>query len=160
MIRLVHEQGGNVLLDTSGEPLRLALAQRPDIVKPNLRELEQLTGRTLGGLAEIGEAASELIAQGTGLVVVSMGGRGALFAMGEERILAVPPSVAVQSTVGAGDTMVAGLVRARATSRNLSDTARLATACGAHAVTRIESGVDPAAIRELQERVVVDDLRV
>jgi 1-phosphofructokinase len=159
MIGAIHERGGRVLLDTSGEPLRLALEKRPDIVKPNQRELEQLTGTVLDGVDDIARAASDLLAQGAGLVAVSMGGRGALFASGEERLLAVPPSVPVQSTVGAGDTMVAGLVLARSMSQNLSDTARLATACGAHAVTRIESGIDLAAIRELQQRVVVDDLR-
>lgn len=159
MIRAIHERGGRVLLDTSGEPLRLALERRPDIVKPNQSELEQLTGRSLDGLDDIAQAASDLLDRGAGLVAVSMGGRGALFASGEERLLAVPPPVPVQSTVGAGDTMVAGLVMARTMSQNLSDTARLATACGAHAVTRIESGVDLAAIRELQQRVVVDHLR-
>lgn len=153
MVASIHERGGRVLLDTSGEPLRHALARRPDIVKPNQSELEQLTGTAMSGLEDVAKAASGLIAQGAGLVAVSMGARGALFARGEERLLATPPAVAVQSTVGAGDTMVAGLLLASVLGHDLSDTARLATACGAHAVTRIASGVDPVAIRILQEQV-------
>ncbi len=82
-----------------------------------------------------------------------MGAKGALFAQGTQRFVAVPPSVPLASTVGAGDTMVAGLLRAQFQGQNLSETARLATACGAHAVTRIASGVDPAAVRTLQEQV-------
>jgi 1-phosphofructokinase len=158
LTRVIRERGGKVLLDTSGEPLRLALSQTPDIVKPNQSELEQLTGTPMSGLDEVAQAASHLIAQGVGLVVVSMGAHGALFACGEERLLAVPPAVAVSSTVGAGDTMVAGLVLARSMDQNLSDTARLATACGAHAVTRIASGVDLAAIRVLQDQVDITSL--
>jgi len=158
LARLVHERGGRVLLDTSGEPLRLALAEAPDVVKPNQAELEQLAGRSFAGLDDLVGAASELLARGTGLVAISMGARGALFASGRERLLAVPPKLAVASTVGAGDTMVAGLVLAQVRGLTLSDTARLATACGAHAVTRIDSGIDAAAIRDLERQVVVHDL--
>ena len=153
MTREIRERGGRVLLDTSGEPLRHALGEDPDIVKPNQSELEQLTGAVMGSLEDVAEAAANLLALGTGLVAVSMGARGALLACGKERILAVPPPVPMQSTVGAGDTMVAGLVLAQLQGQNLSDTARLATACGAHAVTRIASGVDPAAVHALEEQV-------
>lgn len=153
LIREIRARGAKVLLDTSGEPLRLALAETPDLVKPNQHELEQLTGASLTSLEDVAEAASHLVATGIGLVAISMGAKGALFAQGTQRLVAVPPSVPLASTVGAGDTMVAGLLRAQFQGQNLSETARLATACGAHAVTRIASGVDPAAVRTLQEQV-------
>jgi 1-phosphofructokinase len=160
MIREIRERGGRVLLDTSGLPLRLALDQVPEILKPNQTELEQLTGRTLGSLDEVAQAATELVERGVGLVVVSMGSRGALFASRDESLVALPPKVEVRSTVGAGDAMVASLVFARLRGLGLSDTARFATACGTHAVTRIESGVDPSALRELERQVLVEELRV
>lgn len=153
LTREIRTSGGKVLLDTSGEPLRLALAENPDVVKPNQHELEHLTGTSLEALADVASAASHLISQGIGLVAVSMGAKGALLAQGKELLVAVPPSVPMRSTVGAGDTMVAGLVLARLQGQDLSNTARLATACGAHAVTRIASGVDPAAIHALEELV-------
>jgi len=153
LVREIRERGGKVALDTSGEPLRLALAEMPDLVKPNQHELEHLTGTSMEALEDVASTAAHLVSQGIGLVAVSMGSRGALLAHGKELLLAAPPSVAMQSTVGAGDTMVAGLVYARIQGQNLSDTARLATACGAHAVTRIASGVDPAAIHALEELV-------
>lgn len=160
MIREIHERGGRVLLDTSGLPLRRALEQKPEIVKPNQDELEQMAGRSLGSINDIAAAAAELVSQGVGLVAVSMGSRGALFARQDEMSVAIPPKVSVRSTVGAGDAMVAGLVLAQLRGSGLSDTARLATACGAHAVTRIESGVDPTAVRELERQVLVEELRV
>lgn len=153
LTREIRANGGKVLLDTSGEPLRLALAAKPDAVKPNQHELEHLTGTSLEALEDVASAASHLISQGIGLVAVSMGAKGALLVQGKELLVAVPPSVPMRSTVGAGDTMVAGLVLARLQGQDLSNTARLATACGAHAVTRIASGVDPAAIHALEEQV-------
>lgn len=153
MTREIRKRGGHVSLDTSGESLRRALAQSPDIVKPNRSELEQLTGTAMEGLDEVARAASDLISQGIGLVAVSMGARGAIFARGEELLVATPPAVSVRSAVGAGDAMVAGLVLAQLRGRDLFDTARLATACGAHAATRLASGVDPAAIRGLLDQV-------
>ncbi|MEN9404862.1 MAG: hypothetical protein RL091_3565 [Verrucomicrobiota bacterium] len=153
LIREIRARGAKVLLDTSGEPLRLALAEKPDLVKPNQHELEQLTRASLTSLEDVAEAASLLLSTGIGLVAISMGAKGALFAQGTQRLVAVPPSVPLASTVGAGDTMVAGLLCAQLQGQNLSETALLATACGAHAVTRIASGVDPAAVRTLQEQV-------
>ena len=158
LTRSIRARGGRVLLDTSGEPLRHALSETPDIVKPNQVELEQLIGTALDGVEDLSRVATSLITQGTRLVVVSMGSRGALFAQGRERLLAVPPKLAVRSTVGAGDTMVAGILLAQLRGLSLSDTARLATACGAHAVTRIDSGVDAASIRDLERQVAVHDL--
>lgn len=158
LARSIRARGGRVLLDTSGEPLRQALAETPEIVKPNQVELEQLVGTALPGTDDLSRVATGLIARGTRLVVVSMGSRGALFVQGRERLLALPPKLAVRSTVGAGDTMVAGILLAQLRGLSLSDTARLATACGAHAVTRIENGVDAASIRDLERQVVIHDL--
>ena len=160
MVLEIRERGGRVVLDTSGPPLRHALGKCPEIAKPNQEELEQLSGRTLGSLAAVAHAAAELVAQGVGLVAVSMGSRGALFADRDGMLLAHPPKVELRSTVGAGDAMVAGLVFAQLRGLGLSGAARFATACGAHAITRIESGVDLSAVGELQELVVVERLRV
>jgi 1-phosphofructokinase len=159
MVRAIGELGAHAMVDTSGEPLRHALAQHPDIAKPNQSELEQMTGHALGSIEEVAEAASRLVAGGVGLAVISMGARGALFVSERETLLATPPKVQVQSTVGAGDTMVAGLVYARLQGLDPFETARLATAFGTHAVTRIESGIDRAAIRELETQIVVKELR-
>ncbi|MEN9353552.1 MAG: hypothetical protein RL318_877 [Fibrobacterota bacterium] len=150
LIRVIHAQGAKVALDTSGEPLRLALPAAPDIVKPNRKELEQLTGTAMTGLEDVAKAASHLLSQGIALVAISMGVEGALFAQGDGMIVTTPPTVSLESTVGAGDAMVAGLLFAQIQGRNLSGSARFATACGAHAVTRLASGVDLDALPALE----------
>jgi len=86
-----------------------------------------------------------------------MGGAGAVFLEPGRALLARPPRVAVRSTVGAGDAMVAGLVYAILREQPLEDLARTATACGAYAVTRIGAEIeDPAELWDLRSRVEIE----
>lgn len=147
-------RGRRVVVDTSGEPLRKALAARPHVVKPNQHELETLLGRPLDGLAAIIAAARELIAGGVEEVVVSMGKDGACFVGRGDVVVARPPAVTVASTVGAGDAMVAGLVAAELEGLDRRDRARRATAFALDALTRIEPGLTSAAAVEAAMRTV------
>ncbi len=159
MIELIHRRGGRVLLDTSGAPLREALAGAPEILKPNVEELGELVGRPLDTPAGIRSAAESLLGRGVGLVVVSMGGEGAVFIDRERSLLARPPRVPVRSTAGAGDAMVAGIVYGRIHGLPLEDLARMATAAGACAVTRIGPGIeDRSMYRKLIEQVEIETL--
>jgi 1-phosphofructokinase len=157
VIETIHNQGGCVLLDTSGRPLREALASAPDVMKPNVDELGELVGRALATPADVRAAAESLLARGVGLVVVSMGGDGALFIDRERALLARPPRVPVRSTVGAGDAMVGGIVYGMIHDLPLEDFARRATAAGAYAVTRVGPGIDDLAeYRKLIEQVEIE----
>ena len=148
-------RGAAVAVDTSGEALEAAIAAAPTVVKPNLYELEALTGRTLSG-EQVVEAARDLTKRGVELAIVSMGAEGAWFVTREESVFAVPPHVAVKSTVGAGDAMVAGTVAARLAGLSLPDTARLATAFALDALGRIGAGLSaPEMIAALAERVSI-----
>jgi 1-phosphofructokinase len=96
------------------------------------------------------------VARGVRLVVVSMGGDGALFVDRERALLARPPRVAVRSTVGAGDAMVGGIVHGLVHDLPLPDLARFATASGAYAVTQLGPGIDDRdAHRNLIEQVEI-----
>lgn len=153
---LFRGRGQKVVLDASGEPLRLALEAAPHIVKPNIHELEELVGRKLETREAIVEAARSFIARGTVLVTVSMGAEGALFVTADEVVVARPPSIAVRSTVGAGDAMVAGIIAGHLREHPLADCARLATAFSMDALIRGESGVSsPAAIEAAMQEVAI-----
>ena len=158
LIEEIRGRGGRVALDTSGEPLRRAIALAPDIVKPNLAELEEFTERKLDGVQAVRDAARSLVEKGVGLVVVSMGARGAVFVDKETALLTRPPRVQVKSSVGAGDAMVSGIVYAQVQQLELPATARLATALGAYAVTRIGAGLDLAQVHEYEKQVQVEVL--
>jgi 1-phosphofructokinase len=146
LIDSIHDGGGRVVLDTSGRPLREALAASPEVMKPNVEELGELTGQALDTPGAVRAAGESLLDRGVQRVVVSMGGDGALFVEGGVEggmaLLARPPRVVVRSTVGAGDAMVGGIVYGLIHELPLADLARKATAGGAYAVTRVGSGIE------------------
>jgi 1-phosphofructokinase len=159
LIDSIHERGGRVVLDTSGRPLHKALASRPEVMKPNVDELSELAGRPFDGLASVRDAGASLLDRGIQRVVVSMGGDGAVFVDRDQSLLARPPKVTVRSTVGAGDAMVGGLVAGMMRGLPLDDLARLATACGAYAVTRVGSGItDRGEHQKLMNQVEIERL--
>lgn len=128
IITRLKELGKRVVLDTSGEALRAGVLADPTVIKPNIDELQELTGQTLANEFDIELASSALMNDSIKLVVVSMGERGAMFVDQESALVATPPPVIVKSTVGAGDAMVAGLLGGLAQNLSLADCARLATA--------------------------------
>ena len=134
-IVMLKRRGVRTVLDASGEALREALKAAPDIIKPNIHELEALLGRMLPDETAVIAAARELVADGVGMVVVSRGADGACFVTANEIVTAVPPVMDVRSTVGAGDAMVAGIVAAQLRGLSLAECARLATAFSLAALT-------------------------
>lgn len=104
--------GVRVAVDSSGPPLAAAAAAAPDLIKPNVHELAELSGRRLRTLGDVLAAASELREQGVGTVVVSLGADGAVLASPAGAWHATTPPVHVRSAVGAGDALVAGLLAA------------------------------------------------
>ncbi len=122
-----RERGARIVLDVSGKPLAVALAQpktRPHVLKPNRDELSMLAGEPLDD-AGLLHQARRLQASGIDLVVVSMGGHGALFVSASGAVHAAPLAVDVLSSVGAGDAMVAGLTAAMAEDGDLAESAKL-----------------------------------
>lgn len=149
-ITRLKARGVRVALDTSGEALRLALPAGPDFIKPNHHELAALVGHELSDTAALVAAARELVGRGTALVVVSCGAEGAYFVTADEVVRARPPRIAVRSTVGAGDAMVAGVVAAQLRGLPLVECARLATAFSLFALSRSVAGAGADARAEVE----------
>lgn len=97
------------ILDASGELLRQGVKAKPELIKPNLDELQELLGRKLETVEEVAEAADELRAQGIPMVCVSMGSRGALLSVKEGCWYAKSATVPIRGLQGAGDAMVAAM---------------------------------------------------
>jgi len=127
--------GAKVIVDTSGEPLRLALQEGVYLIKPNLRELGELAGREVADESSQREIAMEMIHSGQcAVVALSLGAAGVLLATaaGCERLQT--PLVPIKSKVGAGDSMVAGIVLSLARGEAVRDAVRFGVAAGAAAV--------------------------
>jgi 1-phosphofructokinase len=156
----LRERGCRVAVDTSGQPLAEVLAAAPDLVKPNRAELEQLVGARLPTLSEVARAARTLRERGPRRVVVSLGAEGALFVGEESTWYARPPPVAVATTVGAGDALVAGLVASLLEDLPLEEAARRATAFAASKLSRVGPHLGSKdEIRALEAQVEVRAFR-
>lgn len=133
---VARELGARLIVDSSGEPFR-AVVQEEGVflVKPNLTELEALAGKALDRESEQVDFAKELIGQGkVEAVVISLGSGGAtLVEKGSHRNFRAP-TVKIRSKVGAGDSMVAGMVLALSREASLVDAVRFGNAAGSAAV--------------------------
>lgn len=123
------------VVDTESQNLRYALAYRPFMVKPNLKELENFTRRSLSTHAEIVSAAEEMLKEGAQNVLVSLGAEGAILTNGEERYYCKSANVAINSTVGAGDSMIASACMQIVKNAPLSEVLRHGVAAGTAAIT-------------------------
>jgi 1-phosphofructokinase family hexose kinase len=111
---LVQARGAQVLLDSSGEALRLGCAASPYLVKPNLVEAEQVAGQEICLDADALAAVEFFLHQGIELVALSLGADGLLLASKELAVWARPPRVQARNPVGAGDALLAGIASALA----------------------------------------------
>ncbi|MDB4895824.1 MAG: fructose-phosphate kinase [Firmicutes bacterium] len=130
LIAAANRAGVPAILDADGEALARALPARPALIKPNRAEAERLLGRHLETRADLVQAAQDLLAGGARTVVISSGGEGAMLASAAGAWWATPPAINPGSTVGAGDSMVAGLALALARGMAPDQALRLATAAG------------------------------
>lgn len=127
--------GARLILDTSGEPLQLALEAGVYLIKPNANEFRMLLGLTGEQEVDVERMAWQVVESGKAQVVlVSLGAAGAVVATrnGIDRIPA--PVVPVQSKVGAGDSMVGGVTLALARGEPLARAARFGVAAGTAAI--------------------------
>lgn len=100
-----------LVADMEGEDLLFAIERKPFLIKPNREELEAISGRILSDEGEVARLAAELRARGAKNVLVSLGGDGAILAADDGKIYrARAPRIEVRSTVGAGDSCLAGFI--------------------------------------------------
>ena len=155
-ITRLRERGVRCILDTSGTALEQALPARPLLIKPSLDEAEQVLGRSLPDTDAVIEAARELQRRGAENVVISRGESSTIALADDGLWEARPPEIAACSTVGSGDSMVAGLAIAMNEGMSFPEALRLGTAAGA--ATAMTTGTqlgDAREIERLRELVVI-----
>ncbi len=129
--------GALTVLDCDGEPMRLGMKAEPEIIKPNLFELEQIAGKSLATQAEIADAARGIIrTHGVRYAAVTLGENGAMLVTKEAAYFAKPLDLDVRSATGAGDTFVAGFLTALRMGSDVPDMLRWGMAAAGDAVTR------------------------
>ncbi len=129
MIITLKEKGAKVILDTDGEALRRGVDAGPYLIKPNIHEFGRLVANNVSSVEEIINYAKpyQNIVE---YIVVSMGAMGVVGINRNEYYSVVPPKIKVRSSVGAGDSLVAGMVYAMSEGKIFEDAIAMGVACG------------------------------
>lgn len=150
LITVLKEKQIKVVLDADGELFRNGMEAYPNVIKPNKYEIckhfdvdENISQEKL---IELGQ---KLLSKGVDLVVISMGKEGAIFIDENQVGIAKGLKIKADSSVGAGDAMVAALAYAMDQKMNFIDMATLAMATSAGAC--ITKGTQPASLNDVQE---------
>lgn len=160
-IERAHACGVKTILDADGPSLRQGITAKPFLIKPNQSEAEHLLGRSLSSLEEVARGAMELSERGIAAVVISLGAAGAVCAYEGLIWHVLPPGIRRQSTVGSGDSLVAGVAVELADDGGLVAGLRLGTAAGA--ATALSAGTSlgtPEDVKRLLPEVQIKELRL
>ncbi|PNG12913.1 1-phosphofructokinase [Stutzerimonas stutzeri] len=159
LLQRLKRLGARVALDTSGAALREGLAATPWLIKPNEEELGEARGVALDDSSAIAAEARRLQAEGIAHVVVSQGAHGVSWFSPNAALHANPPKVRVVSTVGAGDSLLAGMLHGLLEGWPAERTLTHATAIAAQAVGQVGFGItDTAQLAELEAAIRLQPL--
>lgn len=159
LLQRLKRLGARVSLDTSGAALREGLAATPWLIKPNEEELGEARSVALDDSSAIAAEARRLQAEGIAHVVVSQGAHGVSWFSPNAALHANPPKVRVVSTVGAGDSLLAGMLHGLLEGWPAERTLTHATAIAAQAVGQVGFGItDTAQLAELEAAIRLQPL--
>jgi 6-phosphofructokinase 2 len=131
LAKIAKTKNAKFIVDTSGEALKQVTEEGVYMLKPNLGELSYLAGKKEIKPEEVKNIAKEIIANGKcEVMVVSMGAAGAMLVTDEIAEIFTPPVVERKSTVGAGDSMVGGIVFYLSQGKSLLQAVQYGVACG------------------------------
>lgn len=158
-IARLHSQGKKVLFDSSKAALVAGLDAKPWLIKPNDEELGDFVGKKLESADECQQAAQTLSVKGIENIVVSMGAEGVMWLQDNLWLRSLPPRMQVVSTVGAGDTLVAGLCWGHMQQMPRAELLRFATALSALAVSQVGVGLtSQQALAEIESQTDVSQV--
>jgi 1-phosphofructokinase family hexose kinase len=149
LITIIQSAGAKVFLDTSDEALRQNCAAKPLLVKPNDEEAHELTGLPVNTPVEIAEVGKAISAMGPVSVIISLGKEGAVLVEKDKAWLAASPKIAAANPIGAGDSMVAGVVWGLSQGDSMRDALRRGIACGA--ATASQKGTSVGTLEQVNE---------
>lgn len=158
-IEKLNQLGKKVFFDSSKAALKAGITAKPWLIKPNDEELSDFVGEKLETQQQYKSAAESLGQQGIENVVVSMGADGVMWLNQGEWIQSQPPRMQVVSTVGAGDTLVAGLCWGHMQQMPKPDLLCFATALSALAVSQVGVGVPSLELlQQIQQQTTLSQL--
>jgi len=159
LIASAHAAGSKVLLDTSGDALSAGLQARPDFVKPNRTEVEALLGKSVADSQSALDAAREIIHRGARSVAITLGAEGLVWLESKDgrAWIARTPRLNAVSTVGCGDTTMAGFACAWALELTGEKALRFAAASGsANCLAQLTGRIAARDVESLAEQIEIE----
>ena len=164
LIRDVKKLGVTTIVDTDGEPLRLAVRAEPHLVSPNELEAEELVGREFNDTDDRAHAVAEMSRLGAceAIMTVADGCYAQVLDESSPELYRVTvEEQAARSAVGSGDAFLAGYVAARYAGRSPVDCLRVGVACGAESTHHFGAGIiDPPKVEKLLAEVEAERLQI
>ncbi len=164
LIRELRKLGVITIVDTEGEPLRMAARAEPEIVSPNELEAEELVGHEFNDSSDRAEAVVEMTRLGPSesIMTVSDGCYAYVMDGGVQSLYRVRiEEQEARSTIGSGDAFLAGYIAARYLERSPIECLRYGVACGAESVQHFGAGlIDPGAVDRLLGEVELEHLHI
>jgi len=158
IMKMANDFNARIYLDSSGKFLKEAIPFKPFLIKPNMDELCELTGRKIRTLEDIVSVMDELA--DIPAVMVSMGKDGSVLRYGHAIYRSYGVEVDVVNTIGCGDALLSGIVLGFETNMNIIEMLKLSTAISAScAMTEKTVGFDNSAVQLLKEKVHVEIIR-
>jgi len=157
LIKRYRSKGIITILDTSLDLLKEGIKGNPNIIKPNLYELEQLVGKKLHSDDEIVAEARMLCKNGIDEVIVTLGKDGAILVNLNESLKIDAPSVKVESTVGAGDSFVGGISYSIDQGYGIEKRLKFATAVASASV--MSEGTNPGKKEDIERLIELVQIR-
>ncbi|MBA5763980.1 1-phosphofructokinase [Vibrio sp. 404] len=155
----LQQRGKKVIFDSSRAALKAGIGAAPWLIKPNDEELSELIGSKIQTAHDVTSITKQLSQTGIENIVVSMGAEGVMWLNQNQWLRSKPPKMEVVSTVGAGDTLVAGMCWGHMQNMNKNELLRFATSLSALAVSQVGVGVnDFSLLHTLQEQIEINPI--
>ena len=164
MIRGVRKLGVTTIIDTEGEPLRIAVRAEPDVVSPNELEAEELVGYEFNDGHDRAQAVAEIARMGASeaIMTVADGCYAQVLVDGAPTLYRIQIGpLEARSPIGSGDAFLAGFVASRYAGRDPVECLRFGVACGAESTQHIGAGIlEPGKVERLLDGVTAERLRL
>ncbi len=147
----LQQQGGKAVIDAPVHLLKPALESQPYLIKPNRHELECLCQQTLPDIKHITQQSRRLVDQGIRYVCISLGAEGALLSTADRCYFCEAPPIELKSSVGCGDSLLAGLIYALHADMDDQEALQWGVACGS--ATAAQPGTELFDIQDLPDLI-------
>jgi len=156
-IELCHKKSAITILDSSGDALKQGIQGKPYLIKPNVNELEEIVGNSLGNESELISAAKQLQEMGTQNVVVSRGEQGIIIVSRQSTYTAVmSDDLQISNNVGCGDALIAGFAVSIQRKWPIIEAAKFALCCATANLFSQEPGrITSSQFEMLKQQIVV-----